>query len=87
MYPLFFVSVASKGFSFGVSHLFATLAGRFISVAAKGVTQAMYWRDSNVLEWEDFGGVRRTTWRAPIRGQGPPSAGRHKNHAESTKQL
>jgi hypothetical protein len=35
--PLFFVSVASKGFSHGVSLLFATLAGRFISVAAKGL--------------------------------------------------
>jgi hypothetical protein len=35
--PVFFVSVASKGFSQGVSLLFATLAGRFISVAGKGV--------------------------------------------------
>ncbi len=33
--PLFFVSVASKGFSCGVSLLFATLAGRSVSVAAK----------------------------------------------------
>ena len=35
--PLFFVSVASKGVSFAVSLLFAALAGRFISVAAKGL--------------------------------------------------
>jgi hypothetical protein len=33
--PLFFVSVASKGFSDVVSLLFATLAGRSISVASK----------------------------------------------------
>jgi hypothetical protein len=36
--PVFFVSVASKGVRFSVSLLFATLAGRSISVAAKGVT-------------------------------------------------
>jgi hypothetical protein len=35
--PLFFVSVAAKGVSFAVSLLFATLAGRSISVAAKGL--------------------------------------------------
>jgi hypothetical protein len=34
---MFFVNVASKGFSPGVSLLFATLTGRFISVADKGV--------------------------------------------------
>jgi hypothetical protein len=67
--PLFFVSVASKGFSFGISLLFATLARRFISVAAKGLTRAMCWRDSNILEWEDLGGVRRTAWRASIAGK------------------
>jgi hypothetical protein len=38
-YPVFFVSVASKGFSYTVSLLFATLAGRFISVAAKGLRE------------------------------------------------
>ena len=37
--PLFFVSVASKGLSFIVSLLFATVAGRFISVAAKGLKE------------------------------------------------
>jgi hypothetical protein len=36
-HPVFFVSVASKGFSFAVSLLFATLAGRSISVATKGL--------------------------------------------------
>jgi len=35
--PVFFVSVASKEFSWNVSLLFATLAGRAISVAAKGL--------------------------------------------------
>jgi hypothetical protein len=35
--PVFFVSVASKALRRGVSLLFATLAGRFISVAAKGL--------------------------------------------------
>jgi hypothetical protein len=33
--PLFFVSVASKGFNEVVSLLFATLAGRFIGVETK----------------------------------------------------
>jgi hypothetical protein len=32
---MFCVSVAFKGFSFSASLLFATLAGRFISVASK----------------------------------------------------
>ena len=36
--PLFFVGVASKGFSRTVSLLFATLAERCISVASKEVT-------------------------------------------------
>jgi hypothetical protein len=35
--PVFFVSVASKGLSHAASLLFATLAGRSISVAAKGL--------------------------------------------------
>jgi hypothetical protein len=35
---MFFVSVASKGFSRIVTLLFATLAGRSISVAVKGLT-------------------------------------------------
>jgi hypothetical protein len=37
---MFFVSVASKGFSKTVSLLFATLAGRCISVAVKGFREA-----------------------------------------------
>jgi len=36
--PLFFVSVASKGLSHTVSLLFATLAGKSISVATKELT-------------------------------------------------
>src|SRR6266478_2989474 len=64
--PLFFVSVASKEFSFAVSLLFATLAREFISVAAKGLTGTKCWRESNGFGWRDFGGVRRTTGRARI---------------------
>ncbi len=64
--PLFFVSVAAKGFSLAVSLLSATLAVGSISVAAKGLTGTKYWQESNGLEWEDFGGARRTTWQAPI---------------------
>jgi hypothetical protein len=56
-HPLFFVSVASKGVRFSVSLLFATLARRSISVAAKGLTGADCWRKSNGLGWEDLGGV------------------------------
>jgi hypothetical protein len=58
--PLFFVSVASKGLSPAVSLLFATLAGRSISVAAKRLTGAGCWLERNWEGWEDFGGVRRT---------------------------
>jgi len=36
--PLFFVSVASKGFSFPVNPLESTLMGIFVSVADKGVS-------------------------------------------------
>jgi hypothetical protein len=36
---MLFVSVASKGFSWAVSPLVATLAGRSISVAAKGLRE------------------------------------------------
>ena len=63
---MFRVSVASKGFSCGVSLLFATLAGRFISVAAKGLTGAECDRDccrvGGGVGWEDPDGVRRTIW-------------------------
>jgi hypothetical protein len=61
MYPRFFVSVASKGLSQAVSLLFATLAGRPISVASKGFMGVMCKRDSNGLGWGDFEEVRRTT--------------------------
>jgi len=61
---MFFVTVASKEFSQAVSLLFATLAGVSISVASKGVMRAKRWRESSVLGWEDFEGVKRTTRRA-----------------------
>jgi hypothetical protein len=67
--PRFFVSVASKGFSSAVSLLFATLARRSISVAAKGFMEAGFWRESNGLGWKDSGGVRRTAWRASMAGR------------------
>jgi len=85
--PLFFVSVASKGLRSAVSLLFATLAGRSISVAVKGLTRTKCWRESNCVGGEDFGGVRRTIWpiealgkrasmvrRAPSFPTGPESA-------------
>ena len=62
--PLFFVSVAAKEVSSAISLLFATLAGRSISVAAKGLTRTECWRESNWVRAEDSEGVRRTTWRA-----------------------
>jgi hypothetical protein len=49
--PLFFVSVASKGFTHAVSLLFATLAGIFISVAAKGLMGEF----SEVWQGTEFG--------------------------------
>ena len=63
-HPLFFVSVAAKRLRDGVNPLFATLAGRSISVAAKGLMGAGCWRKSNWEVWEDLEGVRRTSWRA-----------------------
>jgi len=75
---LFFVSVDSKGVRFGVSRLFVTLAGRIISVAAKGVMGTDCWQESNGLGWEGFEGVGRTTWRAPIGGKA------RKNRADYT---
>ena len=71
-HSLFFVSVASKGLSSAASLLFATLAGRFISVAAKGLTRTKCWRESNWVGSEDFVGVRRTTWR-PVMVREAPS--------------
>ena len=63
---VFFVSVASKGLSPAVSLLFATLAGKSISVAAKGFRKASRWRESNWNGREEFEGVRRTAWRTSI---------------------
>src|SRR6267142_1932344 len=92
--PLVFLSVASKGFTTTVSLLFATLARRSISVAAKGLTGADCWRESNCVGSEDSEEVRRTTWRASmVRGApsfptGPESAiaraaaGRRRNRAD-----
>src|SRR5260370_26078581 len=69
--PYFFVSVASKGLSQAVSLLFATLAGKSISVAAKGLMEADCWREGNWVAWEDFEGVRRTQGRASIVSKAP----------------
>jgi len=67
-HPLFFVSVAFKGFSPAVSLLSATLTRGFISVAAKGLTVVDCWRESNRVGWEDSEEARRTTW--PIEALG-----------------
>jgi hypothetical protein len=40
---MFFVSVASKEFSYFVSLLFATLMGMFVSVATREVKDAEFW--------------------------------------------
>src|SRR6267142_4814085 len=97
--PLFFVSVASKGFSLALSLLFTTLAREFISVAAKGFARVGCWRESNWMWAEDLEGVRRTTWRAsmvrraPSFPTGPESAiaraaaGRRRNCADLTNSL
>jgi len=61
--PRFFVSVASKGLSWGVSLLFATLAGRFISVAAKGLKGMV-----GSGQWTVASGEKRRGW-----GMGNPS--------------
>ena len=61
--PVFFVSVASKAFSDVANLLFAILTREAISVAAKGLTRMKCWQKVTVLGWEDFEGVRRTTWR------------------------
>ena len=52
-HPLFFVSIASKGFSSAVSLLFATLAGSFTSVADKGVAlRSLRANRSLVVTWQ-----------------------------------
>src|ERR1700682_5509504 len=60
VHPLFLVSVAGKGLSGAISLLFAILAGKSISVAAKGVGGASCWGESNDERYEEFVGVRRT---------------------------
>ena len=65
-FPRFFVSVAFKGVSLCVSLLFATLAGRSISVVAKGFRRTDCWREGNAPGFEDFEGAARTTGRAHI---------------------
>ena len=67
---MFLVSVASKGFSCGVSLLFATLAGESINVAAKGLN-AMAERDSDRVgagPWTVVSGEKNGRW-----GMGNPS--------------
>src|SRR5713101_4683619 len=81
--PMFLVSVASKGFSSAVSLLFATLAMRSISVAAKGLMEAKCWRGNNSLRWKDFGGVRRTAW--PIKGLGKRAGMAYQGGKESCR--
>ncbi len=78
---MFFVSVASKGLSSAVSLLFATLAGRSISVAAKGLTMTKCWQESNWVGAEDFEGVRRTAWQARM------VRGAQRDRADSTTPL
>jgi len=63
---VFFVSVAGKGLSPAVSLLFATLAGKSISVAAKGVRGRAEGEKVTGAGREDVGGVRRTVWRASM---------------------
>ena len=65
---MFFLSVASKGLSPAASLLFAMFTEKHVSVAAKGLTRTMCWRESNWVRWEDFEGVRRTAWRARMVG-------------------
>ena len=80
--PLFFVSVESKGLSLAVSLLFATLARGHISVAPKGLTRSKCWRESNWEGWEDFGGIRRTTW--PIEALGKRAGMVRRAHSSPT---
>src|SRR5260370_41792107 len=61
--PRFFVSVAAKGLSWGVSLLFATLAGSFISVAAKALKGMV-----GSGPWTVVSGEKRGGW-----GMGNPS--------------
>ena len=78
---MFFVSVAAKGLSPAVSLLFATLAGKSISVAAKGVRGRAESEKVTGAGREDLEGVRRTAWRASILARD------RRNRAESTTPL
>src|SRR5438132_14226871 len=62
-HPWFFVSVASKGFSAAVSLVFATLAEKSISVAAKEVRGVNCRRKSNSEKCEEFVAVGRIARR------------------------
>jgi len=67
---MFFVSVASKWLSCGVSLLFATLAGGSINVAAKGL-KAIAERDPERVgagQWTVVSGEKNGRW-----GMGNPS--------------
>jgi xanthine/uracil permease len=55
---VFFVNVASKGFSQSVSLLFATLAGWFISVAAKEVKAMVDYCCESEMKGERAGDTR-----------------------------
>ena len=52
--------------------MFATLARRCISVAAKRLIEAKCWRERNWVGLNDFEGVRRTAWpiEAPREARG-----------------
>ncbi len=52
--PLFFVSVASKGFRFSVSPLFSTLARGFTSADFKRLADAIHLLESSTMGHEDF---------------------------------
>jgi len=88
-HPVFFVSVASKGLSLAVSLLFATLAGRSISVAAKGL-KAMVGSDPDRVAADQWTVVREEKnggWgignRGSARESGEGSAGMlSENHME-----
>ena len=56
---MFFVSIASKELSQDVSLLFATLAGRFISVAVKGLKARVGSGPCAVMSGEKNGGAGR----------------------------
>lgn len=55
--PWVFVSVAYKRVRFSVSRLFATVAGKFVSVADKGLMGSGRWREGNVFGWADLGEI------------------------------